>query len=73
MTIGQPVIGRVLVCQQCRRSIDVLEAAQGARTDADHRHLDADDYRCGECMAGGNTLAVPETAEPIPYAGEVAG
>lgn len=52
VTIGEKVIGRVLVCQKCRRSVDVLEAAQGARTDEEHRHLDAESYVCGECLSG---------------------
>lgn len=50
--IGPPVIGRVLVCTRCRRSVEVLEAAQGARTDEEHRHLDAESYVCGECLSG---------------------
>lgn len=48
--IGEKIIGRVLVCTRCNRSVDVLEAASGARTDEEHRHLDADTYTCGECL-----------------------
>lgn len=44
--------GRMLVCTRCKEPMDVLEAAQGARTDDEHRHLDPETYVCGRCLTG---------------------
>jgi hypothetical protein len=45
------VIGRVLVCTSCRSEVQVLEAATGARTEAEHRWIDPETFVCGGCLA----------------------
>lgn len=51
---------RRLFCQGCRCWVHVFEAAHGARTDAEHRYLNADDYWCGSCggFAAGDGVEV---------------
>lgn len=44
------VVGRQLTCTLCDAVVDVLEAAQGATTLGEHRHLDPANYACGECL-----------------------
>lgn len=44
------VVGRVLVCVRCRRTVDVLEAAAGARNDDEHRWINPSSYVCGCCL-----------------------
>ena len=45
--------GRMLVCTRCGDDRDVMEAAQGARTDEEHQYLDPATYVCGQCQSGG--------------------
>jgi hypothetical protein len=47
---GITLRGRVLVCTRCRSSVEVLEAAHGARTDAEHRFIDPSRFVCGGCL-----------------------
>lgn len=58
-----PRRGRWLVCTVCGESIDVLEAAQGARSDEEHRFLDPAKFRCGQCMEKAGEVAGVETIE----------
>lgn len=44
------VTGRLLVCTRCSSSVDVLEAAAGATTDAEHRWINPAEFVCGECL-----------------------
>lgn len=67
-----PVVGRVMVCRRCRRSVDVVEAALGARTDAEHRWLDETEYVCGLCLDPA-PLDLVEQDEPSTQAGEALG
>lgn len=40
----------------------MLEAAQGARTEEEHRFLDADSYVCGDCLVAGGLAQQIEAA-----------
>lgn len=46
------VYGRLMVCTgPCGAVVDVVEAAYGARSLAEHRYLDVETYVCGDCLA----------------------
>lgn len=49
-----PVVGRTLQCTRCHRTLDVLEAADGATTADEHRWIDPSDYLCGDCCLAGS-------------------
>lgn len=66
------VVGRVMVCRRCWRSVDVIEAALGANTEEEHRWLDESAYVCGLCLDP-EPLALGEQAEPSTQAGEALG
>lgn len=64
-------MSRVLVCTGCGVSIEVFEAAQGARSDAEHQHLDPSTFVggvCG-CLESGSCSASAKTAEAVGRAG----
>ena len=48
------VVGRLMQCSECGAHVDVIEAAHGARSLAEHRFLDPESYVCGGCMTGGS-------------------
>lgn len=50
MTIGGPVVGRVIRCTRCGVDVDVIEASLGARTSALHEWIDAAEFVCGGCL-----------------------
>jgi hypothetical protein len=52
--IRQEAVGRLMTCKSCGALVDVLEAAQGAQSEAEHRHLNPESYVCGDCLAGGD-------------------
>lgn len=56
---------RRLFCRRHHGWVEVFEACFGARTDAEHRFLDAEDYYCGECggFAAGDGVEVLPSAE----------
>lgn len=41
---------RRLWCAHGLHWVTVVELAQGARTDDEHLHIDADTFKCGRCM-----------------------
>lgn len=43
---------RDLTCTGCGDLVSVFEAATGARTRAEHEHIDPDVYRCNRCLLG---------------------
>lgn len=69
--------GRVLECTTCGAHVRVYEATQGARSDQEHRWIDPDAYRCGDCIEEGVTVrrsradiqaeVAAETKDGIPY------
>jgi hypothetical protein len=59
------VVGRILACNVCGAIVDVLEAASGATTDAEHRWINPDAYECGECLEAAqatDSATVPDIA-----------
>lgn len=67
------MIGRLLVCGQCRAAVDVVEAAAGASGEEEHRFLDASTFVCGGCLEASGQARPLVTSEGSSRAVEAAG